>query len=47
MPATEALHRLLRASGLDARAIAEDEQERAGQLCAVLAEQRCLVVLDN
>ncbi|MFE7506071.1 ATP-binding protein [Promicromonospora sp. NPDC057488] len=47
MPATEALRRLLRAAGLDPRAIAEDEQERAGQFRAVLAERRCLVVLDN
>ncbi len=47
MPTTEALHRLLRASGLDPRAIVEDEQERAGQLRAVLADRRCLVVLDN
>ena len=47
LPVTEALHRLLRASGLDPRAIAEDEQERAGQLRTVLAERRCLVVLDN
>lgn len=47
MPPAEALYRLLRASGMDQRAIAEDDQERAGQLRGVLAERRCLVVLDN
>ncbi|MFD7306720.1 NB-ARC domain-containing protein [Promicromonospora sp. NPDC059942] len=47
MAAAEALHRLLRALGLDPRTIAEDEQERAGQLRAVMAERRCLLVLDN
>lgn len=47
MPTTEALHRLLRAAGMDPRAIAKDEQERAGQLRGVLAERRCLVLLDN
>ena len=47
MPTAEALQRLLRASGMDPRAIAEDEQERAGQLRAVLTERRVLLVLDN
>ncbi|MDP4509276.1 helix-turn-helix domain-containing protein [Nonomuraea turcica] len=47
MPAAEALRRLLRALGLDPRAIAEEEQERASQLRAILAERRCLLVLDN
>lgn len=47
MPSTEALHRLLRALGLDPRAIPDDEQERAGQLRALLADRRCLLVLDN
>ncbi|MFD6444907.1 ATP-binding protein [Promicromonospora sp. NPDC060204] len=47
MTTTEALRRLLLAVGLDARAIAEDEDERAGQLRAVLADRSCLVVLDN
>ncbi|MFB4278439.1 helix-turn-helix domain-containing protein [Nonomuraea sp. MTCD27] len=47
MPAAEALHRLLRALGLDPRAIAEEEQERASQLRALMAERRCLLVLDN
>lgn len=47
LPPAEALHRLLRAAGLDPRAITEDEHERAGQLRAVLTERRLLVVLDN
>ncbi|MFC5833829.1 NB-ARC domain-containing protein [Nonomuraea insulae] len=47
MPAAEALLRLLRALGLDPRAIADEEQERASQLRAILAERRCLLVLDN
>ncbi|MEV0889965.1 helix-turn-helix domain-containing protein [Promicromonospora sp. NPDC050262] len=47
MAATEALRRLLLAIGLDPRAIADDEQERAGQLRAALSERRFLVVLDN
>ncbi|MGW0807095.1 NB-ARC domain-containing protein, partial [Nonomuraea sp. NPDC002799] len=47
VPAAEALHRLLRALGLDPRAIAEEERERASQLRGTLAERRCLLVLDN
>ncbi|WP_245605737.1 NB-ARC domain-containing protein, partial [Promicromonospora kroppenstedtii] len=47
MPTTEALHRLLRASGLDPLGIAEDEHERAAQLRTVLTERRVLLVLDN
>ncbi|WP_285101425.1 XRE family transcriptional regulator [Promicromonospora sp. MEB111] len=47
MATTEALRRLLLASGLDARAIAEDQHERAGQLRAILADRRSLVLLDN
>ncbi|WP_285101423.1 helix-turn-helix domain-containing protein [Promicromonospora sp. MEB111] len=47
MPTAEALRRLLLAVGLEPRAVAEDEQERADQLRDILAERRCLVVLDN
>ncbi|MFD6444905.1 helix-turn-helix domain-containing protein [Promicromonospora sp. NPDC060204] len=47
LPTAEALRRLLLAVGLDPRAIADDEQERAGQLRAALSERRFLVVLDN
>ncbi|MFE7506070.1 ATP-binding protein [Promicromonospora sp. NPDC057488] len=47
VPAAEALRRVLLAVGLDPRAIADDEQERVGQLRAALAERRFLVVLDN
>ncbi|MFD0597276.1 ATP-binding protein [Catellatospora coxensis] len=47
MGAGEALRRLLRALGVASRGIAEDEQERAGQLRAITRERRCLLVLDN
>lgn len=47
MPVGEALRRLLRALGAQARGIADDEQERAGQLRAITRERRCLLVLDN
>ncbi|MEU7823698.1 helix-turn-helix domain-containing protein [Catellatospora sp. NPDC049133] len=47
MGAGEALRRLLRALGVESRGIAEDEQERAGQLRAITRERRCLLVLDN
>lgn len=47
MAPAEALHRLLRALGVDPRAIAEEEHERASQLRALLSERRCLLVLDN
>ncbi|MGW0804411.1 ATP-binding protein [Nonomuraea sp. NPDC002799] len=47
VPAAEALHRLLRALGVDPRAIAAEEEERASQLRGTLAERRCLLVLDN
>ncbi|MDH6466344.1 transcriptional regulator with XRE-family HTH domain/tetratricopeptide (TPR) repeat protein [Micromonospora sp. A200] len=46
-PVGEALTRLLRALGVNPRRIADDEQERASQLRAILAERRCLLVLDN
>ncbi|MFC7650118.1 hypothetical protein ACFQX6_64625 [Streptosporangium lutulentum] len=32
---------------MDPRVIAEEEWERASQLRAILAERRCLLVLDN
>nr|WP_277350136.1 XRE family transcriptional regulator [Nonomuraea sp. FMUSA5-5] len=47
MPTVEVLDRLLRALGVKPGAIAEDEQERASQVRALLAERRCLLVLDN
>ncbi|MFE9694268.1 tetratricopeptide repeat protein [Micromonospora sp. NPDC005806] len=47
MPVGEALRRLLRALDVNPRRIADDEQERASQLRAILRERRCLLVLDN
>lgn len=47
MAVGEAAARLLRALDVNPRSIADDEQERAGQLRAVLRERRCLLVLDN
>ncbi|MEH0981836.1 tetratricopeptide repeat protein [Micromonospora sp. CPCC 205556] len=47
MTVGEALLRLLRALDVNPRRIAEDEQERASQLRAILRDRRCLLVLDN
>ncbi|MEU8080030.1 helix-turn-helix domain-containing protein [Catellatospora citrea] len=47
MPAGEVSTRLLRALEVSPRSIADDEQERAGQVRAVLRERRCLLVLDD
>ncbi|MGW3808593.1 tetratricopeptide repeat protein [Micromonospora sp. NPDC005113] len=46
-PVGEALKRVLRALDVNPRSIADDEQERASQLRAILRERRCLLVLDN
>ena len=42
-----ALTTLLKALGVHSRQVARDEDERAGQLRALLARRRCLVLLDN
>ncbi|MEV4344114.1 helix-turn-helix domain-containing protein [Actinoplanes sp. NPDC049596] len=47
VPVGEAQTMLLRALGVSSRLIARGEPERTGQLRAILAERRCLVILDN
>ncbi|GII56527.1 hypothetical protein Pth03_49160 [Planotetraspora thailandica] len=41
------LSRLLKALGVDEQRIPSDEEERAGLYRALLADRRCLIVLDN
>ncbi|GAB3828234.1 helix-turn-helix domain-containing protein [Dactylosporangium cerinum] len=43
----DALTVLLKALGVHSRQVARDEDERAGQLRALLAGRRCLLILDN